>query len=187
MDEGLPPLPQLRERTGRHHAAAPYKTVSGILASLGTSCAADCVRFAVLTAARSSEARGATWTEIDFGSSTWTIPASRMKTGREHRVPLSPAAVAILRRRQGMHPVLIFAGHFGKQIEATTLQKLVRSAGVTMHGFRSSFRDWTGEQPATLREVAEAALAHVTGNQTERALFDKRRQLMIEWAAYLEA
>jgi integrase len=150
----------------------------------------------VLTAARSGEVRLATWSEIDTATSTWFIPAARMKARRNHRVPLSPAALDVLRDAERLlqrpqSPTLIFPGARGRPLlnAISTLLK-DRAISAVPHGFRSSFRDWAAEQTAHPREVIEAALAHRVRNQTEAAyarsdLFDRRRQLMHDWASYL--
>ena len=186
-------LPRLRGRSKGHHPAAPHGEVSAVLsradgATAGPA-AKSCLRFVALTAARSAEARGAEWAEIDLDAATWTIPAARMKSNRDHRVPLSGETLAILTERRGNHPRFVFAGAAGKPLSDETLARLVRPAGVTVHGFRSSFRDWAGETGQD-RAVAEHALAHVIGDQTERAyarsdLFERRRALMQDWADYV--
>ena len=139
--------------------------------------------------------RGARWDEIDWPGRAWTIPATRMKSKREHRVPLCGRALAILKAARtladGCNP-LVFPGQGGTPISITRLPRLLQDLNVAAvpHGFRSSFRDWAAEETSHPREVVEAALAHVVGNQTEAAyarsdLFERRRHLMDEWAAYL--
>ena len=151
--------------------------------------------FLILTAARSGEVRGARWDEIDIRSRTWTIPGSRTKTGREHRVPLSDAATALLVTAtplsDGSGLIFPSASRRGKQLSDRTLSKLIRELGLqcVVHGFRSSFRDWcadTGQR----RELAEVALGHTVGNSTEQAymrsdLFEGRRELMEAWSKYV--
>ena len=150
--------------------------------------------FLVPTATRSGEVRGARWSEID--GDTWTIPGARTKSGREHRVPLSNRAVAVLdaaiRFRQHDGDGLVFPSVTGRALSDSTLSKLLRENGIEAvpHGFRSSFRDWCGERTNAPREVCEAALDHAVGNQVEAAyartdLFDKRRALMDQWGRYL--
>lgn len=185
-------LPHLRRQADSHHAAAPHAAVAGILAGLpGDSAAGACMRFLILTAARSAEARGAEWSEIDLEAGVWTIPAERMKSKRQHRVPLAPAAVAILRARQGRRGPLVFGSErTGRALSPEGLARLVRPAGLTVHGFRSSFRDWAGETGQD-RDLAEHALAHVVGSTVERSyarsdLFDRRRGLMRAWAEYVQ-
>ncbi len=153
------------------------------------------MEFLILTAARSGEVRGAVWSEIDLQAAIWTIPASRMKAKREHRVPLSPRAVEILNAAREMSDGsdLVFAGaRKGRPLSDMTLSKLTKELGfdVDVHGFRTSFRMWAQEQTDAPREVAEAALAHTIRNQAEAAyarsdLFEKRRGLMAAWASVL--
>ncbi|MCY4624881.1 MAG: site-specific integrase, partial [Chloroflexi bacterium] len=151
--------------------------------------------FLVLTAARSGEVRGAQWDEINLPARGWTIPAGRMKSKREHQVPLSGRAMEILKAARelgdGRGP-LVFPSQGGKPISITRMPRMLSNLKVDAvpHGFRSSFRDWAAEETDHPREVVEAALAHAVGNQTEAAyarsdLFERRRRLMDEWAAYL--
>ena len=151
-------------------------------------------RFLVLTAARSKEVRGARWSEVDCDGAVWTIPASRMKGGREHRAPLSVQAVALLREAGTLADAsgLVFPSAKGAAMSDSTLSKLLRENGfeAVPHGFRSSLRDWTAELTDVPHVVAEIALAHVEGSATVRAyrrtdLFEKRRKLMQKWADYL--
>jgi integrase len=155
--------------------------------------AARALEFAILTAARTGEVIGATWDEIDFGRRTWTIPASRMKGHRDHRVPLSDHAIALLEEMQATESKeFVFSRHGGKPLSNMALLMMLRRMGrsdVTAHGFRSSFRTWAAERTGFPREVVEAALAHVIANKVEAAyqrgdLFDKRRGLMAEWEEY---
>ena len=192
----LPRMP--RQRT--HLRAMDYREVAAALDTIknsGASLAASaCLRFTILTACRSGEARGATWDEIDLDARVWRIPGERMKTGREHRVPLSDAAVAVLSsvRLLSDDSGLVFPSPVrpGKPLSDMTLTKVLRDTGLaeraTVHGFRSSFRDWCAET-AKPREIAEAALAHIVGG-VEGAyfrsdLFERRRRLMNQWAAYV--
>ena len=191
----------LPKRNGvtKHSRALPFaevgeavEKIAGLaLAALATRLA---FRFLVLTAVRSGEVRGARWDEIDVDKAVWTISGERMKTGREHRVPLSSAAVAVLDEAKAIAPRagLVFPSVTGRAMSDSTLSKLLRENGVKAvpHGFRSSFRDWAAECTDAPREVAEMALAHIEGSATERAyrrtdLFEKRRELMQEWADYL--
>ena len=159
-----------RNGTGQtaHHAAMPHGQVGDAIKrirALGAPSATLCLEFLVHTAARSGEARGATWTEIDMDAATWAIPASRMKSGVEHRVPLSDRALAVLAeaRQLSRGDGLIFPSSRGGPIHGRTLGRALEAAGIegtTIHGFRSSFRDWSAESGAP-REVAEAALAHI--------------------------
>jgi len=183
-----------------HHAALPYREVGSFMAMLekATAPATKMLAFAILTAARSGEVRGAPWAEIDLKKKVWTIPAERMKMEREHRVPLSSAAIAILEKiisqRGEIKPTdYIFPGpNDGKPYSdaamTATLRKLGRS-DLTQHGFRSTFRDWAAECTNYPRDVAEMALAHAIGDKVEAAyrrgdLFDKRTRMMEDWAKY---
>jgi integrase len=158
--------------------------------------AALALEFAILTAARSSEVLGARWAEIDVEEKVWTIPASRMKAGREHRVPLSTKVLAMLERlcvvRSG--PFVFPGQRHGNLLLPRALETVLHRMKVesaTVHGFRSAFRDWCGETTSFPREIAEAALAHVAGDATERAYrrgdaLQKRRKLMEAWAGFCE-
>ncbi len=178
-----------------HHAALPYAEIGHFMAELrdreGTS--ARALEFAILTAARSSEVRGATWAEIDLVNRIWIIPADRMKAGKEHRVPLSPAAVALLKaasRIEGVDYVFPAArGGMLSDMALTSVLKRMGRAGLTQHGFRSTFRDWAGETTAYPREVIEHALAHQLKDKAEAAyqrgdLLAKRSRLMTDWARF---
>jgi integrase len=178
----------------RHLAAMPYREVGALMSRLraNTSMGARALRFAILTAARTNEILGAKWSDIDHAGKVWTIPAERMKGGREHRVPLSAATLAVLKEmRELRRSDFIFPGQNG-QLSDKIMQLTLRRLGcedVTVHGFRSSFRDWAAEQTSFPREVAEMALAHAVGSEVERAyartdLFERRRKLMEEWATY---
>lgn len=182
--------------TVRHFAAMPYPDLPAFMVQLKEREAATalCLRFVILTASRSSEARGARWDEIDMKSKVWTIPAERMKAGKVHRVPLSAEAMAILQplydARRGD---LVFPGQtVRKPLSETAFRALFQRcgvAGITVHGFRSGFRDWCGEATTFPREVAEQALAHTIGNAVEQAYrrgdaLEKRRKLMEAWATY---
>jgi integrase len=192
-------LPKRQRLTRGHHAAMPYAGVPAFMCDLqarqGT--AARSLEFAVLTAERSGEVLGARWEEFDLDGGVWTVPAVRMKAGREHRVPLSRRALKVVKR---MHEVrtgnFVFPGHKnGKPLSVTALRMVLRRMkieGVTVHGFRSAFRDWAAECTNFTNEVCEAALAHVIENKAEAAyrrgdLFDKRRKLMEAWAVYCTA
>jgi len=181
-----------------HHAAMAYKDLPAFMVRLREQAAmgAKALEFAILTAARSGEVRGATWAEIDLEARLWVVPASRMKAQREHRVPLSDRAVAILRELRPLargEDSSIFPGSKNKPLSDMTLIATLRrmNADCTAHGFRSSFRDWAGNETHAQREVAEAALAHVIGDKAEQAYrrsdaLAKRRELMDAWANYLE-
>ena len=184
--------------TRKHMAALPHSEVAGAIAKIhdatvwaGTKLALE---FLILTAARSGEVRLARWAEIDTEAATWTVPGERMKAGREHRVPLSRRALEVLREAWQLADSsgLIFPTVTGRALTDNPLSKLCRdnSVGCVPHGFRSSFRDWAAECSDAPREVCELALAHVNSDRVEAAymrsdLFDKRRELMQAWAAYL--
>ena len=177
---------------GKHHDAMPYQDVPGAIRVIRESNkpARLAVEFAILTAARAGEVRGATWSEIDLDARTWTIPAARMKARRDHRVPLSARAIEILRATGSNRSELVFR-HRNKPLSDTIMLRLIKDCGfdVTLHGFRSSFRDWCSEKTDVPREVAETALAHIVRNAVEAAyarsdLFDRRIPLMDEWAAF---
>jgi integrase len=183
---------------GAHHAAMRYAEVPAFMAKLrqDTSIPARCLEFIVLTAARLGEAQKATWDEIDLDNRLWTVPASRMKGGKEHRVPLPAAAIAVLEDMQTIrHSDYVFPGAYhgkaiGKNMPLRVLNGLAGN-GETVHGFRSSFRDWAAERTSFPREVAEMALAHAIPDAVEAAyrrgdLFDKRRKLMAAWAAHCD-
>jgi integrase len=195
VDRSLPKTKDIKKVT--HFASCPYPLVRTALRTIRESSATDTVKdaieFTVLTAVRSGETRGAGWDEIDFDGRRWVIPAIRMKAAREHRIPLSVAAIEILKRRRqlaGESP-LVFASDRQKPLSDMVFTMLLRREGFdyTMHGFRSTFRDWSAEQTSFPREVCEAALAHTNKDATEAAyfrsdLFEKRRELMEAWAAY---
>ena len=185
-------LKQVRHMPALPHAEVPaaIAAVYGSRAWIGTKLAFE---FLVLTAARSGEVRLATWHEMDLAALVWTVPAERMKAQREHRVPLSRRAVAVLLDATSLrdHGGLVFPGARQKPLSDMTLSKLLKELAIPAvpHGFRSSFRDWASERTNHPREVIEAALAHVLRNQTEAAyarsdLFERRRQLMDQWGAY---
>ena len=186
----------------QHFRALPYAEVPEALQVVEGSRASPavrlCLRFLILTAARSGEARGATWTEIDLEAREWRIPADRMKGGVEHRQPLSDAAMAVLEQARALADGsgLVFPSptRRGKPLSDMALTKLLRDNGLadraTVHGFRSSFRDWASERTDAEHAVAELALAHAVGSAVERAyarstLLAKRRELMASWATFL--
>ncbi len=182
-----------------HHAAVPLDRLSTVFSKLSKqdTVAARAVQFAILTAARAREATGARWSEIDLKSATWVLPPTRMKAGREHRVPLSPQAVDLLRvmaklRRRSDDRV--FPGTTkGSHVSTTTLSKALRDAGSgagTLHGMRSAFDDWAHECSTFPPALVDRALAHVVGGRTVQAyrrsdLLEARRQLMAEWASFV--
>ncbi|MBL8356166.1 MAG: integrase arm-type DNA-binding domain-containing protein [Delftia acidovorans] len=178
-----------------HHKALPIDAMPGFMAQLRQrkGLSARALEFLVLTAARSGEVRGATWQEIDMEAAVWTVPAERMKAQKEHRVPLSPQALALL---AGMPRVegndLVFPAPRGGQLSDMTLTNLMRRMELEAvpHGMRSTFRDWAAERTHFPREVAEMALAHTIGNAVEAAyrrgdLFTKRAEMMKEWGDYV--
>jgi integrase len=184
----------------QHHAALPWQAAPAFMAQLGTQegLAAKALAFTVLTAARTGEALGATWGELDLDAPAWTVPAGHMKAGREHRVPLSGPALALLRAlrpEDAQSGVFVFPGaRAGKSLSnmaMTAVLRRMKRGDLTVHGFRSTFRDWCAEQTAYPREVAEAALAHTLRDKVEAAyrrrgdLFERRARLMAEWAGYL--
>jgi integrase len=171
----------------RHHAALPYADMPSFMAELRKrdSLAAAPLEFAILTASRTGEVVGSLWSEFDFDAKVWVIPAERMKASREHRIPLSDRALAILKGLP-RHGDRVF-----DSLSDDAMLKLLRRLrpGLTVHGFRSTFRDWVAERTNYPNHVVEAALAHAIGNKTEAAyrrtdLFDKRRRLMAAWAEY---
>jgi integrase len=188
-----------------HHAALAWKQIGEFMAELDRQdgLAALALRFTILTAARTGEVIDATWSEIDTNSAVWTVPAGRMKAEKEHRVPLTDAALAVLReaakaRRNQSDDAPVFPGGKGgisaKGLSNVAMLMLLRRMGrddVTVHGFRSSFRDWAAESTGYQREVVEAALAHTIDSKVEAAyrrgdLMEKRRRLMDEWATFCE-
>jgi integrase len=184
-----------RKRRIAHLPAMPWRDVPSFMQKLRAvdGVAARALEFAILTAARTGEVRGAVWNEVDLDSAVWSLPGERTKSGRGHRVPLSPRCMQILKEvrplaRQGQH---VFPGIKGGLGESAFL-KLLKSldhADITAHGFRSALRDWAGEATNFPREICEAALAHATGDRVERAYrrgdaLQKRRQLMEAWATF---
>ncbi len=196
LDHLLPAKSKVRRV--RHHAALPYGEVGAFMALLRevTSITARALEFLILTATRTGETLGARWDEIDLGARMWTIPAGRMKAGNEHRVPLPARAITILKMMAEIQQSeFVFPGaKQGRPLSQMSLTMLLRRMGrdhVTVHGFRSSFRDWAAECTSFPREVAEMALAHAVSDAVEAAyrrgdLFEKRRKLMGAWAAFCE-
>ena len=199
IDGALPPMPKIKN----HLRAMPYgevhEVVEAVRISRASLAAKWCLEFLILTAARSGEARGARWSEMDLDSAIWTVPAERMKAHVEHRVPLSSRAVAVLEEARDINEGndLVFPSPLrpGKAMSDMTLMKLLRDLGfadrTTVHGFRSSFRDWAAECTNAPHAVMELSLAHAVGNAVEAAyarstLIEKRRTLMEQWAAYLD-
>ena len=189
-------LPARQTLTRGHHEALPWEHVPEFIAALRQreGIAALALEFTILAAARSGEVRGARWEEFDMERAIWTIPAKRMKAGREHRVPLVPRAVEIIEIMSKLpRDVFVFPGQRkgSPQSDMTLAAVLKRmKVQVTVHGFRSSFKDWAVETTSFPNELSEAALAHVTGDKVERAYrrgdaLDRRRELMMAWARFL--
>ena len=193
-------LPKAKKLARGHHPALPFDDVPAFLTELRArpAVAARALEFTILTAARSGEALGARWNEIDAERAVWTIPKERMKGHREHRVPLSESALAILRgmdELRGENGLFVFPGQrpgrpLSNMAMEMQLRRMKRDA-VTVHGFRSSFRDWAAEKTSFPNHVVEMALAHVIGDKVEAAyrrgdLFEKRRKLMEGWASFIE-
>ncbi|QFZ84075.1 DUF4102 domain-containing protein [Variovorax paradoxus] len=181
----------------QHHRAVPIDDMPAFTGDLSQreGMAARALEFAILTAARSGEVRGATWSELDVTAGIWTVPAERMKAGREHRVPLSKAAVKLLETLpQGAQSDLVFPGSKDKKsLSDMSLTAVLRrmDVGAVPHGFRSTFRDWAGDRTTFPRDLAELALAHVIANKTEEAYrrsdaIERRREMMDAWAAFIE-
>jgi integrase len=183
------------KRRIEHHPALPWGDVPAFMQRLRDikGAPARAFEFLILTAARAGEVRGAIWPEIDLDNALWIIPGQHMKSGREHRVPLSARCISILREMLAIRSDdFVFPGRNGKLGESAfqSLLKKLHRRDITAHGFRSSFCDWAGESTNYPREIAEAALAHVSGDATERAYrrgdaLDKRRRLMEAWASFL--
>ncbi|QKC83939.1 site-specific integrase [Mesorhizobium sp. NZP2077] len=192
-------MPKQKTLSRGHHAALAYAETPAMIRKLrqSTGTAARAVEFLALTASRSGETRGATFPEIDVKAKTWTIPADRMKAGKEHVVPLTDRALAIVEimRQRSTSPLVFGGGIEDRPISDTAMTKALRLASpdkkATLHGLRSSFRDWCGDCTAFERDVAEAALAHALRDKTEAAYrrataLEKRRELMTAWEAYLD-
>ncbi|MET3694552.1 integrase [Methylobacterium goesingense] len=189
-------LPARRKLTRGHHAAMPFEDVPAFMADLRSrnALAGLALQFCILNASRSGEVLGARWSEIDRKTKVWTLPAMRMKAGIEHRVPLTDAALTILDQAEVVRcSEYVFPGQKqSRPLSIMAMEMMLRrmKVEVTVHGFRSSFRDWAGECTAFPREIAETALAHVVGDATERAYrrgdaLEKRRTMMEAWSAYV--
>lgn len=196
LDHLLPKSEMLRRG---HHAALPYVELPALMTDLRVreAIAARALEFTILTVARSGETLGATWSEVNLHNALWTIPAERMKAGKEHRIPLSARAIAILREVQPLNikslaDTPLFPSSVGRKLSGMAMSMLLRRMGrtdVTVHGFRSTFRDWAGETTSFPREVIEHAMAHQLADKAEAAyqrgtLFPKRVRLMEAWADY---
>ena len=198
ISRGLPKQPRVRE----HFAALPWHEVPNFLSNMAVNLKASdtvqlAIEFLILNAARSGEVREATWSEFDLEGRVWSIPAKRMKAGRAHRIPLSDRSVEILdrmskvRRTTGPDAFVFEGKKLGRPLSDMSLTMPIRRAGlpITVHGFRSSFRDWCAEATSTPREIAEACLAHTVRNASEAAYartdyFDKRRDVMGAWTSF---
>lgn len=183
-------------RIVRHHAAVPIDVMPGFFAALQTrdGISTRALEFAIMTAARSGEVRGALWSEIDFATGLWTIPAERMKAKRPHIVPLGPRAVVLLRKlpRFAENMNQVFPSASGKVLSDMAMGAVLKRMNVeaTVHGFRSTFKDWAAERTDYPNEVSELALAHTIGSKVEAAyrrgdLIEKRRSLMADWERFL--
>ena len=194
--------PRAKVQRTQHQPALPNAQIGDFMASIGAQAgmASKALAFTILTATRTSEVIGATWDEIDLANKVWVIPANRIKAGREQRVPLSKAAIAFLEslkeereEKPSKRPSFVFPSQSKSKplsnMAMLALLKRMERTDITVHGFRSTFRDWAAEQTNFSREVAEAALAHAVGDKVEAAyrrgdLFEKRRQLMDAWARF---
>jgi integrase len=192
LDKILPK--RQRAKAVKHHDALPYSDLAAFMAALRAKegLSALALEFAILTAARTGEVIGARWPEIDVAASMWTVPGERTKSSREHRVPLSGRAIAILDGLSRDGDFVFPGGRKGKPLSNMALLELVRGMrgkGATVHGFRSTFRDWAAEQTSYSNELCEIALAHTVKDRTEAAyrrgdMMEKRRRLMRDWADY---
>ena len=193
LDHLLPRRSKVRKV--EHHAALPYAEIGSFMTLLRErgAIAARALEFAILTAGRTGEVLGARWDEIDIDQRVWIVPADRMKAGKEHRVPLSAPAIAVLNvMRKVRQNDYIFPGDRHATLSNTSMLMLLRRMGrddLTVHGFRSSFRDWAAERTNFPSEVAEMALAHSVSNKVEQAyrrgdMFDRRRRMMAAWATF---
>jgi integrase len=199
LDKLLPKPSKLR--AVKHHAALPYDGIPAFMAALSVQpgTAARALEFVILTAARTAEGIGASWPEVSSSDAIWTIAGERMKAGKEHRVPLSNRAAALLKRMEtapDASETYVFAGgKSGRPLSNMAMAELLKRMGhddITVHGFRSTFRDWAAERTNFPNEVVEMALVHAVGDKTEAAyrrgdLFEKRRRRMAEWGKYCSA
>lgn len=189
-------LPTVKSKP-QHHDAMPWRDVPAFYAELNgrSAIAAKALQFTILTASRTTEVLDMKWTEVDFVTQLWTVPAVRMKGSKEHRVPLTGEMLAILEPLKALASDFVFEGQKRhKPLSNMSMLMLLRRMGrdaFTVHGFRSSFRDWASEAANAPRELAEAALAHQVGSDVERAyarsdLLEKRRELMEQWTDFME-
>lgn len=195
IDGALPPMPRL---VNGHMPALPYQQVPDAILKIRSSEAWPATKlafeFLILTVCRSSEVRGAMWTEVDTEARLWTIPAERMKAGKPHRVPLSNAAITLLKGARGFEDAtgLVFPSPQGKMLSDNALSLRARKdkLGAVPHGFRSSFRDWAAECTSASHAAMELSLAHTVGSAVEQSyarsdLLEQRRELMEAWADYV--
>lgn len=189
-------LPRRKSSAVQHHPAMPYKELPTFWLALSaiSATASFALRFLIITATRSSEVRLATWGEFDLERKIWTVPGERMKAGRDHRIPLSDKAVEIVRNmaNRSISEYVFPGSRENRPLSDATLSKFLHAHAqrCVPHGFRSTFRDWVGEETEFPREIAEAALAHIVGDATERAYrrgdaLERRRQLMTAWADFV--
>src|SRR6516162_772081 len=196
LQEALPARSEVQPV--QHFRAMDYQDVPAFMAELDQidTVAAASLRFLILTAARTGEVIGARWNEVDWNERTWTVPAARAKSSRNHIIPLSTGALAVLRKVEPLRGVsgdFVFPGSKGGRLWSTTLLVLLQqqmNRAVTAHGFRSTFRDWCGDEGDVPRELAEASLAHVIKDQVERAYrrktaVERRRAVMQKWCDYI--
>ncbi|ABR60198.1 tyrosine-type recombinase/integrase [Sinorhizobium medicae] len=191
-------LPKAGKLKRGHHAAMPYADVPAFIKKIreASGVGARALEFTILTASRTGETMGAKWAEFDFRENVWTVPAERMKGGREHRVPLTDRVLAVLTemKKRSVNDFVFPGSKANTPISNMTMTKVMKTYeadAFTVHGFRSAFRDWASEETEFQGEVAEAALAHITGDETERAyrrgdVLEKRRKLMEAWETYCE-
>ncbi len=187
-------LPKRAKLTRGHHDAVPYVEMPDFMDDLRRKpgLSARALELAILTAARTSEVIGARWSEIDFDARLWTIPAARTKAGREHRVPLSDRALDVLSALPHESDFVFMGARGGGPLGSSAMLNLARAmrgAGATVHGFRSTFRDWAAEQTSYPNELCEIALAHAVSDKVEAAYrrgdaLERRRRLMADWAAF---
>jgi integrase len=188
-------LPTVKHKV-QHHKAMRWQDVPAFYADLTTkdAMAAKALMFTCLTASRTSEVLLARWEEFDFGEQLWTVPAARMKADKEHRVPLTPQMIAILEPLKALRSEVVFEGQKRHKpmsnMAMLMLLRRMKVEAITVHGFRSAFRDWASEQPNVSREIAELSLAHTVGSEVERAyarsdLLEQRRSLIMAWSNFV--